>query len=115
MQASEREELKHTIEKELDGLHIEIERLKEQTKPIPPDRAIGRLTRMEAIQSKSVSEANLRKAQGRARRLGQALRKIDEDPDYGLCTICEEPIPIKRLLLVPESTRCVPCASQRPR
>ena len=115
MEDFDRGELKETIEKELASLAIDIERLTEQTKPIPPDRAIGRLTRMEAIQSKSITEASLRKSQMRQRKLQTALRKVAEDPDYGLCNVCEEPIPIKRLLLIPESTRCVPCASQRPR
>lgn len=115
MQEADRQELRQTIEKEIATLAVEIEQLDEQIKPIPPDRAIGRLTRMEAIQSKSMAEANLRKAQARLRKLETALRKVAEDPDFGMCAICEEAIPVKRMLLVPESTRCVPCASQRPR
>lgn len=113
MEAQYREELKQTISTEIESLNVEIERLAEQVKPIAPDRAIGRLTRMEAIQSKSITQANLTKARGRLRQLETALRKVLEDPDFGICVGCEEPIPIKRLLLMPESIRCVPCASPR--
>lgn len=112
MNEEERDELIQTIQKELLDLDKEIGRLTEQVKPIPPDRAIGRLTRMEAINSKSVAEANLRKAKSRVTRLNQALKRIDEDEDYGICQSCDRDIPLKRLLLVPESTHCVRCLSR---
>lgn len=111
MKANDLKALKSKIEEEMASLNAEIERLTEQIQPIPPDRAIGRLTRMEAIQSKSITEAGLRTAKVRLRKLQIALRHAKEDPDYGICTVCEKPIPVRRLLLVPESTRCVPCAS----
>jgi len=37
------------------------------------------------------------------------LRMIN-DPDFGLCRECEEPIPFARLMIVPESDLCVQCA-----
>ena len=111
MKKHDRQVLKSKMEEELASLAVEIDRLNEQIQPIPPDRAIGRLTRMEAIQSKSITEASLRTAKVRMRKLQIALRNVEEDPDYGTCQVCEKPIPVKRLLLVPESTRCVPCAS----
>lgn len=112
MTEAERSELITTIQSESQNLEREIERLTEQVKPIPPDRAIGRLTRMEAINSKSVAEANLGKAKQRLSRLSRALKRIDEDEDYGICQSCDRDIPIKRLLLVPESTHCVRCLSR---
>lgn len=111
MEERDRQNLKSKVEEELATLAVDIERLTEQTQPIPPDRAIGRLTRMEAIQSKSIAEAGLRTAKARVRKLQRALQNLNENPDFGICQVCEEPIPVKRLLLVPESTRCVPCAS----
>jgi len=33
------------------------------------------------------------------------------DPDFGLCRQCEEPIPFARLMVVPESDLCVQCAA----
>ncbi|MEE8483774.1 MAG: TraR/DksA C4-type zinc finger protein [Nitrospinota bacterium] len=98
MEETDRARLKVKIVADLAALECEIASLKKQTKPIPPDNAIGRLTRMEAIQAKSVAEA--------------ALARIDSD-DYGICIDCGEEIPLKRLELMPESLKCVHCADKR--
>ena len=42
----------------------------------------------------------------------QALRAIDEGT-YGTCRVCEEPIPVARLEVIPHTTLCVNCASGR--
>ena len=86
-----------------------IESLKEKTKPISPDNAIGRISRMDAIGNKSVNDASLRKAQERLTKLKYALNSIDR-PDFGICTECDEAIPLGRIMVMPESTLCVTCA-----
>lgn len=116
LEASQRQELRKLMQDSLKDTEQEILRLKELIAPVSPDPAIGRLTRMEAIQSKSISEANLRKAQSRQTSLKRALRRLEEDDDFGICDACEEPIPYKRILLVPSTIRCVACAEKkRPR
>lgn len=43
-------------------------------------------------------------------RIAQAERRLDEDPEsFGLCEKCEEPIPPRRLELLPFVRRCVDC------
>jgi DnaK suppressor protein len=79
------------------------------TKPVSPDNAIGRLTRMEAINSKSINEVALSKAEETLLQLEQALGQLD-DPDFGMCRQCGEPIPPARLVLMPETKLYVPCA-----
>ncbi len=106
----DRDEIKKMIEEEISSVEREIPIIKEQTRPVAPDNAIGRLTRIEAINSKSINEAALRSMQARLSGLKRALANID-DPDFGLCTECGEEIPVKRIKLVPESTRCVTCAN----
>ena len=109
MDEAVRQELTHTIEAEMDQLRRDIARLGEETAPIAPDRAIGRLTRMEAINAQKMSEANLRRAKQRLTALERTLTRLD-DEDFGICARCEREIPIKRLMLVPESRICVRCA-----
>jgi len=46
--------------------------------------------------------------------LREALRRL-RDGSYGHCGDCDEPIPEKRLLAMPEATLCVPCQEQRER
>jgi DnaK suppressor protein len=82
---------------------------RELTKPIPPSEAIGRVSRMDAINNKSVNEAALRQAQKLRQGLDRALRRLDDDR-FGLCNGCGKPIPTGRLLLMPGATSCVRCA-----
>ncbi|MBU1170673.1 MAG: TraR/DksA C4-type zinc finger protein [Proteobacteria bacterium] len=101
--------LKETIEKKLLAIKENIVSYEQLIKPISPDNAIGRITRMEAINSKSINEAALTTAKNTRSRLEQALANID-DPDFGVCQECEEPIPFARLAIMPESGLCVRCA-----
>jgi DnaK suppressor protein len=111
MDKDQKETLTDHIRKTISELKEDIEAYKALTQPIAPDDSIGRLTRMEAINSKSINEAALRKARTKLSRLERILRDID-DPDFGLCQTCEEPIPFARLMAMPESSLCVACAGK---
>ncbi|MFW9805029.1 MAG: TraR/DksA family transcriptional regulator [Candidatus Thorarchaeota archaeon] len=108
MKDKERNEIKAKITSQINDLRVEIESLEKTSRPVAPDNAIGRLTRMEAINAKSISEASLSSARMRLTRLQHTLKRIDSK-NFGLCALCEEPIPMKRLLLMPETTKCVAC------
>ncbi len=101
-------ELRELINKEIKELKKTINLVKETVKPVAPDNAIGRLTRMEAINSKSISEETLRLAKNKLGKLEIALGNIDS-PEFGICTGCDEPIPLGRLMILPESKMCVKC------
>ncbi len=111
MKKIEREKLEHHIREKIEILKKDIISFKELTAPIPPDNSIGRLTRMEAISSKSINEATLRNTQYTLSKLERALRMIDA-PDFGLCGQCEEPILFARLMILPETDLCVECAEK---
>ena len=96
------------IKAQMEQLATDIASLKEKVKPIAPDNAIGRLSRMEAINEKSMSEANLLKAETRVRKLEQALLRLEKD-DFGECVECGSDIPLKRLKILPETTVCIEC------
>jgi DnaK suppressor protein len=82
---------------------------RELTKPVAPDVAIGRISRMDAINNKSISEAALRQATEKLNNLKRVLSKIDEK-DFGLCLKCGKQIPTERILIRPESLCCAHCA-----
>jgi DnaK suppressor protein len=97
-------------------LNSEIVKTKEQVvryedlaQPISPDNAIGRVTRMDAINNKSIVDAALRKARERLQGLKSSLDKLDSS-DFGVCLKCKKNIPIERILLAPQSSFCVNCA-----
>ena len=109
MENKEKTKLKENIQDKLKTIKEDIASYELLTKPVSPDNAIGRLTRMEAINSKSINEAALRKARDTRSQLERALDKIDT-PDFGLCRECDEPIPSARLMILPETDLCVKCA-----
>jgi DnaK suppressor protein len=111
LETDKKEQLKAHIQNRIEDLKKDIKSYQELTRPVSPDNAIGRLTRMEAINSKSINEAALNKAEQALSKMERTLRMID-DPDFGLCRECDEPIPFKRLMIVPESDLCVQCAGE---
>ena len=111
MNPAERQELKRNIKEAIEAQKILIASLNETSKPVAPDNAIGRLSRMEALSDRAVSEASLNAANTKLSRLETALGKVDH-PDFGICVGCDNLIPPGRILLMPEATRCVPCAEK---
>ena len=109
MENKEKAKLKANIEEKLIAIKEDIASYELLTKPVSPDNAIGRLTRMEAINSKSINESILRKARDTRSQLERAVAKID-NPNFGLCRECDEPIPSARLMVLPETDLCVQCA-----
>ncbi|OQX99005.1 MAG: TraR/DksA family transcriptional regulator [Bacteroidetes bacterium 4572_117] len=110
MKTEQIKKIKDKIDEEIDKTEKSVASYKEMTKPIAPDDAIGRITRMDAINNKSVAEAALRKAEEKLLKLKYVLTKIN-DKDFGLCARCGNPIPLGRILLMPQSRHCVHCAS----
>ncbi len=81
----------------------------EMSAPVTPDDAIGRVSRMDAINNKAVQEAALATARRKLDRLRTMQSNLD-DPKLGLCKRCGRPIPAGRLLAMPESPFCVRCS-----
>lgn len=102
-------QVKRTILDEISKTEASIVHYKELTKPIAPNDAIGRISRMDAINNKSVNEASLRQAEIKLTNLKRVLANIDND-DFGMCLKCKQPIPVGRILIRPESLLCVNCA-----
>ncbi len=111
MTDKERVELKLVVLHKIKEAYKKIEELKELTKPIEPDCAIGRVSRMDAINNKSVNEAALLQKEKQLKSLEIALKGIDSER-FGICVSCGKAIPIGRILLMPESKKCVSCASR---
>ena len=111
MTKQERQVLRKKIVETIATMEYEVERLEEATRPISPENSIGRVSRMDAINNKGVSEAALRSARRKLSSLQLALSKV-ESPEFGFCSRCKQPIPPARLMYMPESTRCVRCADR---
>ena len=109
MTASDFERLKSRATHKLADLEERIAAYRELTKPIPPSEAIGRVSRMDAINNRSVNEAALRQLEAERLQLLGALERM-ADEKYGKCHRCGQGIPVGRLMLMPGAVRCVTCA-----
>jgi DnaK suppressor protein len=109
MTQKERNELRDIIGKRIQETEKEIEHLKELTKPVAPDNAIGRLSRMDAINNKSINDASLRENKSKLQKLERASSRIEEE-GFGDCSKCGEKIAFGRLKFMPWTTKCVTCA-----
>jgi DnaK suppressor protein len=78
---------------------------------VSPDNAIGRLTRMEALQAQQIGEAGKRRLKNRLFNVRKALKTIDAGT-YGLCVRCGKPVPPGRLQIMPEARVCVACSGR---
>lgn len=105
----DRKQIKARISQEILLTQQAVLKYTELSKPIAPENAIGRVSRMDAINNRSVNEAALKKAQTKLNNLQVALTKID-DTDFGICLKCKREIPLGRILLMPHTTYCVNCA-----
>ncbi len=103
------EEIRRNIESEIAKTEEKIEGYREMSQPIGPDNAIGRLSRMDAIVNSSVVGAALREAEHKLSNLKAMLGKVG-DPSFGLCQRCGNPIPLRRLMIMPQSPFCMGCA-----
>ena len=105
----ETKEIEQRITREIAKTLRTIDEYKELAKPVAPDDAIGRVTRMDAINNKSVAEAALRQAEEKLRNLERVESQLGKE-DFGLCLKCRKSISLQRILIRPESLYCVQCA-----
>lgn len=109
MSPEERKQLKKEIKQMIKKITEEVKSLEESSAPVKPENSIGRISRMDAINNKSVVEASLRNRKRKLSKMQVALSKIG-DETFGICSQCKKSINPKRIALMPESDRCVRCA-----
>lgn len=73
-------------------------------------QAVGRLSRMDALQNQAMAKAQQARRDTETLRLQAALTRMAED-DYGFCEDCGEEIARGRLELDLAATKCIGCAS----
>jgi len=105
----DKKEIRANIEFEIEKTNTDITALVDLTQPISPENAIGRISRMDAINNKSINDASLLKSREKLKNLQVALDKLDTS-DFGICIRCKKPIPVGRIMLMPQAKKCVNCS-----
>jgi DnaK suppressor protein len=110
MNFEDRSALKSKIQELIVKYEHDIKETEKMTQPISPENSLGRISRMDAINNKSVMEASLRNKISKRNKLKMALIQIEKE-GFGLCSNCSKAINPKRLMYMPEVTKCMRCAS----
>ena len=105
----DKNKIKNIIERKIKDLALEIDELRQIAKPIEPENAIGRISRMDAINNKSINDRMLRNSLQKLKNLKTGLKRL-ENIDFGICIQCKREININRLLLIPETLNCAKCS-----
>ncbi len=104
-----------SIKKKLLDLKSELEDWHETShsarKPVMLDQtAVGRLSRMDAMQSQAMSLETKRRREIQIQRIIGALQRIEKDA-FGYCLKCDENIDPKRLDFDLTAFLCIVCAN----
>jgi DnaK suppressor protein len=107
MEKADLDNRRQVLEDLASELKISLQQL--DTAPVSPDNAIGRLTRLDAMQSQQLAHEMVRRQSVRLQEV--ELGRIQRG-EYGICTKCGEDIAAPRLRVRPEARLCVACASR---
>ena len=111
MSALDAEKARRRIGERLSGLRRRSRAAAPERAVVELDQtAVGRLSRMDAIQRQAMAGAEEARRQTEIMRLEQALKRIEEG-EYGWCASCGEKIPEGRMEIDPAATLCVRCAA----
>ena len=110
MDATQLNRLKKKLEEMESDLREAVEET-DSTAPVQLDTSIGRLSRMDAMQSQQMARELKARQQQSLMRVRNALNSISSGT-YGNCRRCKAPIPFDRLEAQPDAILCLKCAAQ---
>jgi DnaK suppressor protein len=84
------------------------------TAPVEPDRAIGRLSRLDSIQGQQMALALKQRQKQQLSRVQKAIEALAKGT-YGRCRRCGGAISEERLEAQPDAVLCVACAARAER
>lgn len=103
-----RRELRNTLEAERQSLGRQVERARTRGAVTLDQTAVGRLSRMDALMNEGLSQGSEARAAEDLNLVEDALARLDAGT-YGFCHSCDRPIPVDRLLVIPEARDCASC------
>ena len=109
MKKTELTAIKRALDDEIKSTEQKIVEYSLLCQPIAPENSIGRVSRMDAINNKSIVEAALRVAKKKMFELKEVKIMVNEK-DFGICRKCNKEIPYGMLQIQPQSRFCVICA-----
>jgi len=112
MDQTEQESYRRPLQDLLAELQADLATSKDAAQTVRLDSSIGRLSRMDAMQSQQMALELRRRQQNQRQRIENALLRIDKG-SYGQCGRCHHAIDRERLDIQPDAILCVQCAGDR--
>lgn len=112
MDVDQQIELEIRAQEMIADLEKEIAAQQEDRAAVEPDKGIGRISRLDAMQQVEVAKEQLRRKQRRLQALRDAIDRMDAGT-YGTCLNCGKDIAYDRLHAAPELQLCGPCSAKR--
>ncbi len=109
MEIDRQERFRRLIEARIAELDEQISAREADAAAIEPDKAIGRLSRLDSMQMQQLSRDAQQRQQGELFRLREALDRIRRGA-YGKCQLCGGEIPAERLEIQLDAPFCIRCA-----
>lgn len=112
MEPSEQQKFIPIIKERIETIREQIAKSAEDRKAISPDKAIGRLSRLDSMQMQQMAVASKSRMEQEIRDLEEALQKI-ANHRFGRCQLCGQDIAVERLEYQPGASCCVQCLNRR--
>ncbi len=104
------------LEELRDDLHLLLGKLKQQlqesldlTQPVDLDQqAVGRVSRVDAIQQQEMAKASRQQDRQQLARVQLAMKALEQG-EFGYCENCGESIGFARLKVRPDTPLCISC------
>jgi DnaK suppressor protein len=97
------------LQESLEEIEQYLAKTAESAEVVSPDKGLGRLSRMEAMQDQQLILAAGRRKKMQKVEVLSALQRL-ENGIFGTCIFCGKPIAVERLEVAPEATTCVNCS-----
>ena len=109
MDEQRRKHFQEKLQALAEELRADLEIGGDGTQTVQLDTSIGRLSRMDAMQSQQMALELRRRQQNQILRVENALKRI-ENGTFGVCVRCSKAIPEDRLEVQPDAVVCMRCA-----
>jgi DnaK suppressor protein len=112
LSASQLEQLRSDLERQLKKLQRSMRTTNRVMKPVQLDQSsIGRLSRIDNLQTQGLTAGLQAREQAKLGQIMEAFERLERGT-YGTCVVCGEPVAFERLMVFPEAPNCAACAGR---
>ena len=109
MEKSEKDKYFRLLQDSLSQVEGYLKSSEDAAAAVSPDKGLGRLSRMEAMQDQQLVMEMRRRKKRQLAEIKSALSRLEMD-NFGICIFCGTEISSKRLEVAPETEICIRCS-----